>query len=89
MEFHIENAPVFTTLRIAFQAGETFKAESGAMVSMSPGITLESKSSGKGIFGTLKAAVGGVAFCVAFHSPRSRRAHPGPSRPWRYRARSA
>jgi uncharacterized protein (TIGR00266 family) len=59
MEFKLENAPVFTTLRITFAQGEQFKAEAGAMVSMSPSIKLESKSTAKGIFGSIKAMVGG------------------------------
>lgn len=55
----IENGPVFTTLRIDLQRGESFRAESGAMVSMSPSISLEATSAGRGLMGTLKAAVGG------------------------------
>jgi len=59
MQFIIENEPVFTTLKIVMNRGEAFRAESGAMLAMSPSIKLEAKSSGKGLFGTLKAAVGG------------------------------
>lgn len=42
--------------------GEQFRAEAGAMMSMSPTIALEAKSSGKGLLGTIKAAVGGESF---------------------------
>jgi len=59
MEFKIENGPVYTTLRVVFAAGEQFRAEAGSMVSMSPTIEIEAKSAGKGILGSLKAAVGG------------------------------
>jgi len=59
MQFIIENEPVFTTLKIVMNRGEAFRAESGAMLAMSPSIKLEAKASGKGLFGTLKAAVGG------------------------------
>jgi uncharacterized protein (TIGR00266 family) len=59
MQFKIENSPVFTSLHIMMNRGETFRAEAGAMLAMSPSITLEAKSSGKGLLGTLKAAVGG------------------------------
>lgn len=62
MQFTIEHAPVFSTLRIQFEQGEQFRAEAGAMVAMSPTVSLEAKSSGKGLFGTLKAAVGGESF---------------------------
>lgn len=59
MECIIEHGPVFTILRLKFRQGEQFKAEAGAMVSMSPNLKLEAKAAGKGLFGTLKAAVGG------------------------------
>ncbi|HEC62743.1 MAG TPA: AIM24 family protein, partial [bacterium] len=59
MEFKIENRPVFTTLTVNLQEGETVRAESGAMVSMSPTIELKSKKQGKGLGGMLKAAIGG------------------------------
>ena len=59
MQFEIENRPVFTTLSVSLGAGETVRAEAGAMVSMSGNVALKAKSSGKGLFGTLKAAVGG------------------------------
>ena len=59
MQFQIENRPVFTTLKILLEQGESFKAEPGAMVSMSPAIETQAKGSGKGLRGVLKAAVGG------------------------------
>ena len=59
MDFKIENSPVFTTLTVSLQVGESFKAEAGAMVSMSPSIELKSKKQGKGLGGMLKAVVGG------------------------------
>lgn len=62
MQFFIENSPVFTTLRIQMSKGESFRGEAGAMVSMSPAIHLQAKSSGKGLFGTLKSAIGGESF---------------------------
>jgi len=62
MDFKIEHSPVFTILRVHLLKGEAFRAEAGAMMSMTPTIELEAKTSGKGIFGTLKAAVGGESF---------------------------
>ena len=62
MEFNIENGPVFTTLKAVLKQGEQIKAEAGAMVSMSSSISLEAKSTGKGLFGTIAAAVGGESF---------------------------
>ena len=62
MEFKIENSPVFTTLTIQMGSAEQFRAEAGAMVSMSPTIEIQAKKSGKGLLGTMKAAVGGESF---------------------------
>lgn len=62
MDFKIEHGPVFTIIRIQMKQGEQFRAEAGAMVSMSPTLKLEAKSAGKGLMGTLKAAVGGESF---------------------------
>ena len=62
MQFSIENKPVFSTLVVSLTAGETARAEAGAMVSMSANIDLKSKTTGKGLFGAVKAAVGGESF---------------------------
>jgi uncharacterized protein (TIGR00266 family) len=59
MDYKIEHSPVFTILRINMKQGEQFRAEAGAMVSMSPTLKLEAKTAGKGLMGTFKAAVGG------------------------------
>ena len=59
MDFKISHSPVFTTLTVQMMKGEKLKAEAGAMISMSPGIELQAKASGKGLLGTLAAAVGG------------------------------
>jgi uncharacterized protein (TIGR00266 family) len=62
MEFKIENGPVFTTLKISLRRGENIRGEAGAMVAMTPSVTLEAKSAGKGFLGTMKAAIGGESF---------------------------
>lgn len=62
MQFEIEHRPVFSMLRVLLEQGEAFKAEAGAMVAMSPTIDLEAKTTGKGLLGGLKAAVGGESF---------------------------
>lgn len=59
MRASIDNRPVFTTLTIQLDQGESFRAEGGAMVSMSPSVTLTSRTQGKGIGGLFRAAVGG------------------------------
>lgn len=68
MQFSIEHSPVFSLLRITMDEGEQFRAESGAMIAMSPTITLEAKSSGKGVFGALKAAVGGESLFASLYT---------------------
>lgn len=62
MEYRIEHRPVFTILRINLKQGEQFRAEAGAMVSMTPTLTLQAKTAGKGFMGSIKAAVGGESF---------------------------
>jgi hypothetical protein len=59
MNTRIENRPVFTTLTVTLDAGESFRAEGGAMVSMSTTVELQSKATSKGFGGLLKSAVGG------------------------------
>ncbi len=71
MEYTIEHGPVFTILRIKLKQGEQFRAEAGAMVSMTPSLKLEAKSAGKGIMGTLKAAVGGESLFASLFTAES------------------
>lgn len=68
MRYEIANGPTFTTLTLFLEQGESFKAEAGAMVSMSPSIDLQAKGTGKGLFGTLKAAVGGEALFASLYT---------------------
>lgn len=73
MMFSIEHAPVYASLRVNMDQGERFRAEPGAMLSMTPSIELESAMAGKGLFGSLKAAVGGesifASIYTAVHGP--------------------
>jgi len=68
MKFTIEHAPVYATLRVDMERGERFRAEPGAMLSMSPSIELETTTAGKGLMGTLKAAVGGESIFASIYS---------------------
>lgn len=68
MEFKIENGPVFTILLIQLKSGEQFRAEAGAMISMTPNLKLEAKTTGKGVFGAFKAAVGGESFFASLYT---------------------
>lgn len=68
MDYKIEHGPVFTIVRLNLKQGEQFRAESGAMVSMTPTLKMEAKTSGKGLMGTLKAAVGGEGLFVSLYT---------------------
>ncbi len=68
MQFTIEHAPLYATLRVDMERGERFRAEPGAMLSMSPSIELETTTAGKGLMGTIKAAVGGESIFASIYS---------------------
>lgn len=59
MRYEIHHAPVFSTLHITLDAREQIKAEAGAMAAMSPSVELQAKTTGKGLFGAIGAALGG------------------------------
>lgn len=73
MMFEIEHAPVYASLRVSMNQGERFRAEPGALLSMTPTIELESAMAGKGLLGSIKAAVGGesifASIYTAVHGP--------------------
>ncbi|MEQ1823576.1 MAG: TIGR00266 family protein [Fimbriimonadaceae bacterium] len=46
MKYELLYRPTFSAARVSLDPGETIRAESGAMVSMSPTITIESKAQG-------------------------------------------
>lgn len=71
MQFTIEHAPVFSTLRVALSQGERLRAEPGAMLSMSASIELQAKSAGKGLLGTLKAAAGGESVFASMYEAKN------------------
>lgn len=62
MEFVISHSPAFSALTVHLNQGEGFRAEAGAMLSMSSTVDLEAKSAGRGVFGSIKAAIGGESF---------------------------
>ena len=64
MEHEILYRPSYSLLKIGLQQGETISAEAGAMVSMSSGIEIETRTKG-GLFSSLKRSVlGGESFFV-------------------------
>ena len=68
MIFTIEHAPVYASLRVNLDQGERFRAEPGALLSMTPSIELESAMAGKGFLGSIKAAVGGESIFASIYT---------------------
>src|SRR4051812_50220400 len=62
MQSEIKYAPSYSLALVTLSAGEAIQAEAGSMVSMSPGIQMETKAKG-GLLGGLKRSVlGGESF---------------------------
>ncbi len=61
MDIQLKHQPSYTVAVVKLEPRETIKAEGGAMVSYSDGITIETKSEG-GLLGGLKRMVGGESF---------------------------
>jgi uncharacterized protein (TIGR00266 family) len=62
MDYEILYPPSYSLLRVELSPGQAITSEAGSMVSMSSGITMETKAKG-GIFGALKRSVlGGESF---------------------------
>lgn len=59
MEYEVLYDRGFALARLRLQQGERVLAESGAMVSMSPTISLDAKMSGGGLLGAFKSGLGG------------------------------
>ncbi len=59
MKHEIIYRPSYSLAIVSLEQGEQFMAESGAMVSMSPTMTLQAKMSGGGFMGAIKSSVGG------------------------------
>jgi uncharacterized protein (TIGR00266 family) len=72
-DFEILHQPSFALAVVRLQAEQSIQAESGAMVSMSANVELQSQMKG-GIFGALKRAAGGES---AFVSTFTARGGPG------------
>src|SRR5690606_25656799 len=61
LDVTIEHRPSFAVATVKLRAGQTLRAEAGAMVAMSPHIHVEGKMEG-GFFGALKRAVASETF---------------------------
>ena len=77
--------PSYSLAVLDMERGEEIVAESGAMVSMSPGISIETSTRGGGLLGGLarKFLTNESFFLNTFHADEPRRDHPRPSPPRR------
>jgi len=82
MQSEIKYAPSYSLAIVTLSAGEAIQAEAGSMVSMSPGIELETKAKG-GLLGGLKRSVlGGESFFLnTFTAPSGGQITMAPSLP--------
>ena len=72
MQFEILYKPAYTLLEVKLEAGERIEAESGAMVYMSPGIEITTKTKG-GVLGALtRGLLGGESLFTNTFSAKSK-----------------
>src|SRR3954454_23140872 len=64
MQLSIEHSPAFATVRAQLGAGEQVRLESGAMMAMSGGVTLESKMEGGLKKGLMRSVLGGESLFI-------------------------
>jgi uncharacterized protein (TIGR00266 family) len=71
MQVTTRQTPAFGVARLMLSGGESVRVESGAMMAMATGMTLEAKAEG-GVLKSLKrAALGGESFFVStYHAPQ-------------------
>lgn len=68
MQIQTRQGPAYAVARVNLQPNETVRVESGAMMAMSAGVTLQSKAEG-GVMKSLKrAALGGESFFVSTYT---------------------
>ena len=62
MRTEVLYSPAYATARLTLAAGETVRAESGAMLAMSAGVTMETSTQGGVLKGLKRAVLGGESF---------------------------
>jgi uncharacterized protein (TIGR00266 family) len=62
METEIMYSPAHAAAKLTLRAGETVRAEAGAMLAMSPGIAMETSTQGGVLKGLRRAVLGGESF---------------------------
>ncbi|CAM3902542.1 MAG: TIGR00266 family protein [Actinobacteria bacterium] len=64
MQTEVLYSPAYATAKLTLAAGEAVRAESGAMLAMSPGIAMETSTQGGVLKGLKRAVLGGESFFV-------------------------
>lgn len=62
MQTEVLYSPAYATARLVLDAGESVRAESGAMLAMSPGLTMETSTQGGLLKGLKRSLLGGESF---------------------------
>ena len=62
MQTEVLYSPAYATAKLTLAAGEAVRAESGAMLAMSPGIAMETSTQGGVLKGLKRAVLGGESF---------------------------
>jgi uncharacterized protein (TIGR00266 family) len=62
MQTEVLYSPSYATAKLTLTAGETVRAESGAMLAMSPSLTMETSTQGGVMKGLRRAVLGGESF---------------------------
>jgi uncharacterized protein (AIM24 family) len=73
MQTEILYRPAFSMTQVQLQAGEEIRVESGSMVSMSAGVTIETKMQGGLLKSLARSVLGGVVLCQYLQSASRRR----------------
>ena len=67
MQTEVLYSPAYATAKLTLAAGEAVRAESGAMLAMSPGIAMETSTQGGVLKGLKRAVLGGESFLSLIH----------------------
>ena len=68
MKIDIRHNPSFAAARVALDPGEQMRAESGAMMAMSQGVTLQSSTQGGVLKGLKRSVLGGESLFISTYS---------------------
>jgi uncharacterized protein (TIGR00266 family) len=70
MNVEVRHSPSFAAARVHLEPNEAIRAESGAMMAMSPGVTVESSTQGGVLKGLKRSVLGGESlFVTSFTAP--------------------